>query len=82
MGNGLQLLFLDWYYMIEVRIAAARLAKFDSEVHRGMLVLRELRDAGIPVVGALFPLGVKAGRLEVELDDLASDEWVWRWIEA
>lgn len=68
--------------MIEVRITAARLAKFDSEVHRGMLVLRELRDAGIPVVGALFPLGVKAGRLEVEYDELVSDEWVWRWIEA
>ena len=29
--------------MVEVRIAAARLLKFDSEVHRGMLVLRELR---------------------------------------
>ena len=44
--------------MVEVRIAAARLLKFDSEVHRGMLVLRELREAGMPVVGSLFPLGV------------------------
>lgn len=68
--------------MVEVRIAAARLLKFDSEVHRGMLVLRELREAGIPVVGSLFPLGVERGRLECEYDELVSDEWVWRWVDA
>ena len=68
--------------MIEVRIAAARLLKFDSEVHRGILVLRELRERGIPVVGSLFPLGVKSGRLECEYDELVSDEWVWRWVDA
>lgn len=68
--------------MIEVRIAAARLLKFDSEVHRGMLVLRELRDFGVPVVGTLFPLGVERGVLSVEYDELVSDEWVWRWSDA
>lgn len=68
--------------MIEVRIAAARLLKFDSEVHRGILVLRELREAGIPVVGSLFPLGVERGVLSVEYDEIVSDEWVWRWVEA
>ncbi len=68
--------------MIEVRIAAARLAKFDSDVHRGMFVLRELLAAGVPVVGVLFPLGVERGKLEMEYDELVSDEWVWRWVEA
>jgi hypothetical protein len=68
--------------MVEVRIAAARLLKFDSEVHRGILVLRELRERGIPVVGSLFPLGVERGKLEVEYDELVSDEWVWRWVDA
>ena len=49
-GNGLQLFLLCGCVMVEVRIAAAGLLKFDSEVHRGMLVLRELREAGMPVV--------------------------------
>ena len=68
--------------MIEVRISASKLAKFDNEVHRGMLVLRELREAGVPVVGTLFPLGAERGRLEIEYDELVSDEWVFRWVEA
>lgn len=68
--------------MVEVRIPAAKLAKFDSEVHRGMLVLRELREAGVPVVGSLFPLGAERGVLSVEYDELVSDEWVFRWIDA
>jgi len=68
--------------MVEVRIPAAKLAKFDSEVHRGMLVLRELREAGVPVVGSLFPLGAERGVLSVEYDELVSDEWVWRWSDA
>lgn len=67
--------------MIEVRIAAARLLKFDSEVHRGILIVRELRDAGVPIVGSLAPLGVERGVLSVEYDELVSDEWVWRWVE-
>ena len=45
-------------------------------------VLRELREAGMPVVGSLFPLGVERGKLEVEYDELVSDEWVWRWVDA
>lgn len=68
--------------MIEVRIPAARLAKFDSEVHRGMRVLHELRDAGVPVVGTLFPMGAERGVLSVEYDELVSDEWVFRWVDA
>lgn len=68
--------------MIEVRIATSKLAKFDNEVHRGMLVLRELREAGVPVVGVLFPLGVERGKLEIEYDELVSDEWVFRWVDA
>ncbi len=68
--------------MVEIRIAAAALMRFDSEVHKGMHILSEMRRAGIPVVGVLFPLGVERGRLEIEFDDLASDEWVFRWSEA
>lgn len=64
---------------IEVRISAASLARFENEVHKGMHILQKLRDAGIPVVGVLFPLSVMSGVLETEFDDLASDEWVFRW---
>ena len=65
--------------MIEVRIPAERLVRFGNEVHAGMHVLATLRDAGIPAVGVLYVQGVKAGKLEIEFDDLAMDEWVYRW---
>ena len=69
--------------MVEVRIAAAgACSKFDSEVHRGMLVLRELRGPACRSWAPLFPLGVERGKLEVRYDELVSDEWVWRWVDA
>lgn len=67
--------------MIEVRIPAARLVRFGNEVHAGMHVLKTLREAGVPVVGVLYPQGVESGVLEIERDDLALDEWVYRWRE-
>lgn len=65
--------------MIEVRIPQARLAALNNEVHVGMHILSELRAAGVPAEGTLFVRGVTAGSLQVEFDDLASDEWVWTW---
>ena len=65
--------------MIEVRIPVAALDRLDNEVHKGMHVLGKLRDAGMPVEGVLYVRGVRTGVLEVEFDDLATEEWVYRW---
>ena len=65
--------------MIEVRIPAERLVRFGNDVHAGIHVLRTLRDAGVPAVGVLYVQGVERGVLEIEFDDLAMDEWVYRW---
>ena len=67
--------------MIEVRIPAERLVRFGNEIHAGMHVLKALQDAGIPAVGVLYVQGVENGVLEIERDDLAMDEWVYRWRE-
>lgn len=66
--------------MIEVRIPEAKLQSFNgNEVHAGLHTLQVLRNAGIPAVGVLFVQGVERGILEIELEDLAVDEWVYRW---
>ena len=67
--------------MIEVRIPAERLVRFGNEVHAGMHVLKALREAGVPAVGVLYVQGVESGVLSIEFEDLAMDEWVYRWRE-
>ena len=51
----------------------------DNDVQFGQILMGRLRDAGVPVIGTLFPRGVESGRLEMETDDLASDDLVYRW---
>jgi hypothetical protein len=63
----------------EVRIPTADLARFECHTHRGIHTVERLREAGVPVVGVLAPLGVECGVLSVE-DDLATGDTVWRWV--
>ncbi len=66
--------------MIEVHIPRDQITKLnESHVHLGQYVLRKLREKGVPVEGVLFPTGVESGTLEIEGDDLASDDVIWRW---
>lgn len=69
--------------MIELRVPRDTVSKLrDSPVLLGLHILNGLRGKGAPVEGVLFPCGVSTGRLEVETDDLATDDWIWRWYPA
>lgn len=54
--------------------------KHENPIHQGMFVLQRLRDAGVPVIGVLWPMGVESGVLSVGVPDLADGivEYVWR----
>ncbi len=67
--------------MIEIQIPRNAVpAKFaDNDVQFGQIVLERLRAAGVPAVGNIFLRGVESGRLEMECDDLASDDWIYRY---
>lgn len=54
--------------------------KHENPIHQGMHVLMRLRDAGVPVIGVLWPMGVESGVLSVGVPDLADGivEYVWR----
>lgn len=67
--------------MIEVRIPrnVVRAIYQDNDIQFGQILLDRLRAAGIPVVRTLLVRGVEHGRLEFETDDLASDDWIYRW---
>lgn len=66
---------------IEVTIPRnAVLARFqDNDVQFGQILMTRLKESGVPVIGTLFPRGVESGRLEMECDDLASDDLIYRW---
>ncbi len=68
--------------MIEIHIPRNVVqAQFeDNDVQFGQIVLDRLRAAGVPVVGNVFLRGVVSGRLDLECDELASDDWVFRWV--
>jgi hypothetical protein len=66
--------------MVEIRIAAHRLAERENEVLKGQLLLTELRDALVPVTGVLFPTGVIYGTLSTSTD-LATGDTVLQWVE-
>lgn len=65
--------------MISVTIDTQR---FDNPIHLGLYVLRELRQAGVPVAGVLSPMWVEQGRLTVGEPDLCTGEVVWTWAES
>ena len=66
--------------MITVRIPARMLEKIEHEVHTGIYTLKQLREAGVPVVGVLWLGSVERGALTVE-DDLATGDRLYTWSE-
>lgn len=67
--------------MIEIHIPKDAVpAKFeDNDIQFGQIVLDKLRAAGVPAIGQVFLRGVETGRLEMECDDLASDDYIFRY---
>ena len=63
--------------MINLTIDTARLS--DNPVHRGMNMLDQMRRAGIPATGVLFPEGVESGVLTLGSSDLCTGEVLVTW---
>jgi hypothetical protein len=60
-----------------VRIPTEDLDSIENSINRGMLILKALRDAGVPVVGSgIWPEGVERGTLSVKRDFF---EVVYKW---
>lgn len=55
------------------------LDKFNNPIHRGLYILAELREIGVPVIGVLYPEGVEYGKLIVGEPDMMSGEVTWTW---
>jgi hypothetical protein len=53
--------------------------RFENCIHRGMDALKQLKDAGVPVVGTLFPEGVTYGTLKIGAVDLDTGEITYAW---
>lgn len=66
---------------VEIRVPDAFVKRMNNDVHVGIHVLTKLREAGVPVIGVLWPHAVQHGRLESwserDLDDC--EEHVWHW---
>lgn len=54
---------------VQLKVPARELAKFDNEVLKGDHVIKQLRKAGIPVIGALWPRGAQRGNLTMASND-------------
>lgn len=70
---------------VTVRLKKAWLDQhsYKSPVHEGCLILKRLKEEGIPIRGVLGPVVPETGSLTIELDDLAGDdrfaEYVYTW---
>lgn len=51
----------------------------DNQLHWGMRVLKELRAAGVPMIGDLFPQSVETGVLQIETDAI-DGQIIYTWI--
>jgi hypothetical protein len=67
--------------VIEVRVSENKVTQLAHAVHVGNYILRQLKDAGIPMRGTLYPLAPEYGVLEIEADQLTGDEIIYRWHE-
>lgn len=66
--------------MVEVVIKVTQdLSRFDNPIHRGMNALALLQQAGVPVIGTIYPEAVESGTLAVSAPDLADGTVVWSW---
>lgn len=66
--------------MIEIRFPKDQLHKIEHQTLKAVTLMDGMRKAGIPVIGALFFLGVERGGLTWhEEDDLDGPVMVMRW---
>jgi hypothetical protein len=64
--------------VIEFRLTRLKIVQLGNEVHVSNFVLGKLRELGVPVVGVLCPR-IETGTLIVKSDDLATDDYIYRW---
>jgi len=69
---------VDDQVVIEFRLTRAKARALDHEVHIANYVLTNLKELGVPIIGTLLPR-VESGVLECTVDDLATDDYVYRW---
>lgn len=53
--------------------------RFENVVHRGLHTLEALREAGVPVLGTLWPEAVESGNLTVGEPDMTDGSVTWEW---
>lgn len=63
---------------IVVVVSGSKVAQLEHEIHIANYTMQRLREAGVPVVGALFPVATN-GKLTLEVDDLATGDMTWTW---
>jgi len=64
--------------VIEFRLTQLKAMQLSHEVHIANYVLTNLRELGVPIIGTLLPR-VESGVLEITVDDLATDDYIYRW---
>jgi hypothetical protein len=65
---------------IQVIVTATVFDKLANDIHRGLHVLTQLRKAGVPVLGLLWPIGVESGHLHITVEeDLDGSNRVFTW---
>jgi hypothetical protein len=56
--------------MVTIQITVAQMRPFSgNECLRGDFVVKQLRKAGVPVIGVLWPRGANGGKLTMECQD-------------
>ena len=68
--------------MVEVTITAKELGALSNEVLKGDLVVKKLRRAGVPVIGALWARGAHGGKLTVVCGDGGDLHFTWDGVPA
>lgn len=63
--------------IIDIKIAASEVQRATNDIHIGLLALERLRQAGVPVVGTLFPVSVSAGSLTITEDIFGDLVYAW-----
>ena len=66
--------------MISVSFPSSALEAIGHEILCGIHILVELRKAGVPVIGRVWPTGVERGRLTTYTDQLFGDH-IYEWSE-
>lgn len=66
--------------MIKVRISASKIVQLEHDIHIANYVMKQLKEAGIPIVGTVLPR-VETGTLSQSIDEFDTGDWVYAWSE-